>query len=129
MTHQVDSVKAFFAKLETMPELPEIVWPNVTASPKSDHVRVFVLPTETESETLGCDKWGGLYQASVFVKDGAGIIEANRIADLLINAFPKNMVLTEGSTRIRITRKPFAAPVIIEAGWLSLPVSIPFEGI
>jgi hypothetical protein len=68
----------------------------------------------------------GIFQASVFVPDGAGTIPANEQAGLVRSAFVKGTKITSGGVTIRVDDEPTVGSAIQDGPWLQVPVSIPF---
>ena len=68
----------------------------------------------------------GIFQASVYVPDGAGTITANEKAGIIRDAFERGTKITSGSVTIRVDDEPTVGPAIQEEAWLQVPVSIPF---
>jgi hypothetical protein len=68
----------------------------------------------------------GIFQASVFVPDGAGIVQATEQAGIIRDAFARGTRITSGNVTIRIDDEPTVGPAIQEEAWLQIPVSVPF---
>lgn len=68
----------------------------------------------------------GILQASVYVPDGAGIVQATEQAGIIRDAFERGTKITSGDVTIRIDDEPTVDPAIQEEAWLQIPVSIPF---
>lgn len=109
--------------------LPTIAWPNVDFDTENvdEYIRVYILPAESESDSLGCDEFIGLIQASVYVRDGSGIIDATGYTDAIRAAFTKSLEITNGTTKFKITKTGWDAPMLVDGGWCQIPVSIPYK--
>ncbi len=119
--------EAAFKEFATIAGIPSLVYPNVDATPTDEHVRLFILPSESQSDTLGCEVTSGVIQASIYTHDGSGVINAQEYADLIIAALPRLHTFTEGATTVLITKTGWTAPGISGDGWLQTPVSIHYE--
>lgn len=131
MAKQSEIVLGAIGVLNSMANMPAMAWPNVDFDSEAvdEYVRVYMLPAESEADSLGCDAFIGLIQASVYVRDGKGIIDATGYADLIRAAFPKGLETTNGSTTFKVIKTPWDAPIIIDGGWCQIPVSIPYKTI
>jgi hypothetical protein len=68
----------------------------------------------------------GIFQASVYVPDGTGMLQATEQAGIIRDAFERGTKITSGNVTIRVDDEPTVGPAIQEEAWLQIPVSIPF---
>ena len=68
----------------------------------------------------------GLLQITVVWPEGLGIIKASAAADAVMTHFPRGLKLFSGTACVRISGQPWAAAPLIEAGWSSTPITIPY---
>lgn len=110
------------------PALP-VAWQGVASTKDiyESHLRVANLPAGSDMATLGVDgqaRTRGIYQVSVFVPAGKGVGEGLRIASDVADHFSRQR-LTEAGVEVQC-EVPSQGPVIPEADWLHVPVSIPY---
>lgn len=131
MPKQAEIVLGAIGVLNGIAGLPSIAWPNVEFDTQgvNEYVRVNMLPAESEADSLGCDAFIGLIQASVYVRDGKGMIGATNHTDLIRAAFTKGLEVTNGTTTFTVTKTGWDAPMLIDGGWMQIPVSIPYKTI
>ncbi|MCP4257650.1 MAG: hypothetical protein GY774_09020 [Planctomycetes bacterium] len=131
MPSQTEITKGVFIALEAVSGLPCIAMPNVDFNPDEHikYVAAFILPAESDNETMGCDSFSGLIQTSVYIRDGRGIVEATTYSDMIRAAFPKGLEITNGDTSIVISKTGWDSPMIVEQGWCQIPVTIPYKSI
>jgi hypothetical protein len=113
--------------------LPSVQNENTRNIGKHDtpFVRGTVIPAKTQPKTLGINgrnELSGLFQVDIFVPKDAGVSQANALADLVLEHFPRGQTLTDGVDTILITiswrdvgrrDEPFYnAPVMVE--WSSI---------
>ncbi|MCP3894017.1 MAG: hypothetical protein GY706_05230 [Bacteroides sp.] len=117
--------------LEAVSGLPCIAMPNIDFVPEDhkEYISAYILPAESDNETLGCDAFIGLIQASVYIRDGRGIIEATAYTDVIRATFPKGLEITSGDTSFVISKTGWDSPMIVEQGWCQIPVTIPYKSI
>lgn len=68
----------------------------------------------------------GLMQVTVVWPEGQGIIKASAAADAVMAHFPKGLKLFSGSARVKLG-EPYASAPLLDAGWSSTPVTIPWR--
>ena len=127
MPKQSEITKGFIKAVKNISGLPKKLWPNITADPKGEHLRFSILPVEPEPDSLGCDKWLGLVQVSIYTKKGTGLIKAHQYADLIIEAFPRRTQIVEGGTIITISKDAWASPHFVDGAFNHVPVTISYE--
>lgn len=85
-------VRAFFNDRLASLDIPNLTAEGSRFEPKANenYVRTKLYPNETNSGALARTKsrLAGLFQADVFVSKVAGVSEASRIADAIVDAFP-----------------------------------------
>ena len=127
-------VDALFTKANTVSLGAGLVkaWEGVPYDPTGNNVgfvRFFVLKNDPINPRIRHGNEPirrGIFQASVYVPDGAGIIKATEQAGIVRTAFARGTKITSGSVTIRIDDEPTVGPAIQEEAWLQIPVSIPF---
>lgn len=128
MPSQSEIAKGAFAVLSGIAGIPDISYPNIDYTTANEYVAVEVLGVESEAATVGCDDLMGIIQASVYVRDGIGVIVPLDYVDLIVAAFPKGLEVTNGGTKFRVTKTGWPAPRLIDKqGWIQYPVSIPIK--
>lgn len=119
-------------RLSTMtPALP-IAYPNVNPSWGSNnpdsYLRATFVPNRTVTRTVGAghQQHMGLMMVSVWWKAGAGLTKPLDVADRIIKHFAKGTVLEGQGLKVKIGRKPWAAPPLQDAAYIQVPVSIEY---
>lgn len=117
------------------PDYP-VYLPNTTDSrlpeaPESNHLRPFVLPSETRTIGLATlDQEVGTLQVSIFIAKGKNDLAASDIAKKVLALFPRNTVLSlSGSPVARIDETGSIARSFFDEGWQITPVSIPYQNL
>jgi len=122
------------AKIEGLAGLPPRLYENElkltdgSRKPTGTHIRVFILPVGSQDDSLGCDRWIGLIQCSVLVRDGVGTSQAIDIADAIIDSMPKGEELTSGGSTILIENNGYVGDAITADGWHIQNVTITYRG-
>lgn len=116
----------FDTKLAELTDLPDVITENEIAfinktsedSPlTTKYMRTSLAPTTTRDLSIGiggCDEFGGLFVVEIFTPVANGIKETNYWVDEIIDHFPKNVVLTDGTINVHIEQytaapgQPFA---------------------
>lgn len=100
-------------------------FPNIQYGEQVEpHVRVSILPAETDSFTLaGSVKRQGIIQVTIFIQQGLGDIVSRQHADAIIQLFPRGLDMSG----VRIHRQGWASPGFIDGAWWVTPVSIPYH--
>ncbi len=111
----VDIKTSLFTHLEAQGGLPPIHYPNTDGDlPTGDFISPVVSPSNTESIGLATtDQEIGTFRVAIFVKKGKGELEASRIAQIILNAFPRNLAL-EG---VRIDVAGSIRPSFFDENW------------
>lgn len=110
--------------------LPNVAFtpPALNSSAKWLRATFLPAPTATLPVGSGSDQYYGLMQLDVFYGAGAGEYAPGRIASSLIAYFAKGTVLTKDGFTVRINKRPYRGPMIIDgSGWAMIPVTIPFQ--
>jgi hypothetical protein len=116
---------AILDRIENAVGLPEVVMPNISGDPEGEHLRVAIIPATTSAVAISTtDRFSGILQVSVVVRDDTGAIRASEIADDVLALFPRNTEMVQGGDLIRIDTTGSVAAPIQGNGWYSLPVSI-----
>lgn len=104
-----------------------IAWPNVEFNEVPPYIAIHPLPAITiPVDIKNGDMHIGTIQVSVTYPAGNGIITATEKAGEVITLFPRNLIITEGTTQIKINRSGWQSPHIQEADEVMIPVSIPY---
>lgn len=119
---------AFETRLSTLSGTHETAYMNQSYTPTkgTTWVRGSLLPAQTQAASIGLDGndlYQGIFQVDVFVPQGKGSGEGVRLADDVIEHFPKSTVLTSGVFRIRIENSWITTPRE-EPDWFMIPVSV-----
>lgn len=116
-------------RLKTMPNLPDVAWPNGGYKPGDDlYLDVqFVQNEPTRPTTTGTHRQQGLMQVTVAVPENSYSGAARAMADNVIDHFPEDLPLAAGAEIVRIYRRPNSGGGFTSAGEWRLPVTIPFE--
>lgn len=128
---------ALTTQLSTMTGLPAggVAWPNKEfrqPNPPAMYLRPSLLFAPTIASNVGQPVellYSGIYQISIFApsNDSAGDVPVYQMGDLLISGFKTGSALSYGSiTRITIM-KSVIGPLLFEADWLQVPISITFN--
>jgi hypothetical protein len=122
-----DVYEAFFKALDAGGLGLDIVYPGISSSLSPPYLKINPLPAETV--TLGVTSGAivpGIMQVSVVYDSRAGIIQAVKTADAVIDLFARNTPLEENTTVISIDRQAWQSPPLQEPDMVMVPVSIPF---
>jgi hypothetical protein len=99
---------------------------NRPFDPSGGYFRASVLFLEPERLTLDAmHRMRGLFQADVMTPENMGTNMA--AVQRIIDHFPADLSLTQGSARIRITRRPSIGPLIKSAPYWQQPVTVAWE--
>ncbi len=118
---------SIFDKLESLAGLPAIHYPNVDATiPTDEYIRPDVLPADTDPlGIVTTDRETGVFQVSIFIPKGQGELEAAKVAQKLLDGFPRNLQLTG----VRFDRSGSIGPPLFEGKWQMTPVSFTYINI
>lgn len=98
---------------------------------KSNHFRLFVLPSETR--TVGVreiDQEVGFLQVSIFIEKGSNDLDGSDLAQEVLSLFPRNTELTlAGNTVARIDEAGSVNASFFENAFQITPVTIPYQNI
>ena len=83
-------------------------------------------PVQAELGTTGRNRHVGIYQISIFVPAGTGVLTINTLRDGIIDHFKRGTVLVYGSTSLTI-QKAYAGPMIQETDWVHLPITVQYQ--
>ena len=123
-----DITDALLAHLKGAHITAPIAWPGANFTPADgNYVQVSIFYSPATAATLTShDERTGLMQATVFWPAGKGIIAPLDLVDTIIDRFPRNTTIRGNSREVRVTQPPYAAAALQEAGWLQVPVTIPW---
>lgn len=118
---------SIFDHLETLSGLPDIHYPNVAGTiPTGEYIRPDVLPADTDPVgIITTDRETGIFQVSIFIPKGQGELDAARVAQKLLDGFPRNLALTG----VRFDKSGSIGPSLFEEKWQMTPVSFTYINI
>lgn len=107
---------------------PNVVFPPAGQTKPDNYLSVTFLPNRTDTLSIGNghQRHQGILQVSVFWKSGNGIVKPLDVADRIIKHFAKGTVLEGQGLKVKIGRKPWAAPPLQDAAYIQVPVSIEY---
>lgn len=114
-----DIENALNTKLNSIPGLPNIFWPNEQKEPtqSTSWIRPTLLPASSELYTLnGEDYHQGIYQIDIFVPLKIGTALADSYADTIYLSF-KRQTLSKNTTDVFIQQISISRQQRIEAWW------------
>lgn len=125
-------VEGFATALTALGLSQSIAWPNVAFDSinKSSWVRVDFLPAETFQITLGdsgFNRYTGIMQATVYWREGQGMIQATEVASTIADGLQRGTTITQESQLIRVIRPPSILPATVFDGWLQIPVRVTYQ--
>ncbi len=102
-----DIRSALEVKLNSIADLPDVAWENVSYSPTTgqSYVRPKLIPARREPAVRGLNPqmyYQGMYRVDCFVPTGAGPSAADDLADKIIDAFEATTDVVNGSTIVSI---------------------------
>ena len=114
-------------RLESLAGLPDIHYSNIGADiPLTNYIRPDILPATTDAVGIvTTDRESGIFQVSIFTVKGGGELEASRIAQTLLDGFPRNLSLA--GVRFDVTGSVGAS--LYEGKWQITPVSFSYINI
>jgi hypothetical protein len=121
-----DLLMGFFsAGYTTLP----IAWPNVEIMPPQEsYVRVSYFKAPSAAATITShNRLQGIFQASIILRENAGIIEGMEQADLIAALFKRGTKLRDAGLIVHIVEPPSVASPFIDADRTQIPVSIRWE--
>jgi hypothetical protein len=111
------------------PALP-ISYPNVDFKPPAgDYIEVVHLTNETETANVsgGAYHYKGIFQVSVWVRKGAGIVKGLRIAGEILHHFEFNTAIANDGFYVKIERQTSIASPLQEGERIQIPVTIRYR--
>lgn len=130
-----DIMTACFDHLDTFISVPQpaILWPGLQTEPPDADIwlQPGFFPNENVDRAWdndACVETRGFFQILVYyrVRPDVGLIEPSRVADALIEHFPKGTVLSA----VRVRKRPWQSPAITEdASRAYIPVTVPYMGL
>lgn len=132
---QVDIRKTFDAELlKLLPEMGldknDIAWPNArfVPDPKRTYLRCFLMPGQSIQASLGSDfftRLVGVYQISIFTPKDTGILEAEKIVEILLKNFPLGLALQCCGESL-ILQSVYNSPAMEDEDRYHVPVSLSY---
>lgn len=101
-----DIEKALQKAINSVSNIPDIAWPNIEFDPEigTPFVRPTLIPANSVPLANGQYKQLGIYQIDVYVPTNKGIKTLYTIIDDIFDYFRANKTLTQGDSKILITR-------------------------
>lgn len=126
-------LEAALTKLDQFVYFPQpvILWPGIQSAPPESGIwlQPGLFPNEPSDrawDNEACVDTRGFFQILVCYRPDTGQLEPSRVADALIEHFPKGSTL--GPVRVR--KRPWQSPAITEdASKLFIPVTVPYMGL
>lgn len=127
-----DIMQCAFERLKTFCYLPEapILWPGIQSDPPDEGM--WLEPGYFPNEPIdfawdndACVETRGFFQILVYYRPGIGQMEPSRIADALIEHFPKGLELNS----VRVRKRPWQSPSVTEKGKSFIPVTVAYHGL
>jgi hypothetical protein len=115
--------------LKTVVGLPQLATENirVTTTNAMPWCRSTLITSEPSPLTVGYDGMNqhkGIYQVDLFYPQDYGTTDVSAISKLVINAFPRGLTLTDGTTNIHVTMTWQLTAYTVQQAWYAVPVSI-----
>lgn len=98
-------------------------------SDHSSYLNCTILPSPVLVATLGdngCDDHSGIFQIDIRYREGTGITQHKKTADVINIQFANGKYFTDGEVSLRIENVSIA-PLLIGGGWASLPMTIEYQ--
>lgn len=122
-------------QLNSIPNLPAVVWENTLYTPDSDelYLEVFLFPSESQNRTIGTNAptyESGIFQINVVGVRGHGWGTVYSWVDSLVNNFARGDVLTSSATTIKLRiNKAYPNPGFLNSeGRYVVPVDVRYFG-
>ena len=127
MTVFMDINAALDSRLNSMPGLPPVAWPNVEfcPTPGTMWVRPTILPGGTSGATTMTDEHIGIYRVDVFSPAGTGKGSAIVMADSIADFFKPMTELTFNGRAVRCL-KVGIGNAVQDDEWYHVPVDITY---
>jgi hypothetical protein len=128
-TEILDACLDRLEEFDHSPPLP-IAWPGIEIDPPEDGMWLDALnfpnqPRDLAWDNDSCHDTFGFFQVRVYYRPSVGQVVPSTVADLLIDHFPKGLVL--GPVRVR--QRPWQSPAVTLPDKLYIPVTIRWRGI
>lgn len=109
--------------------MPDVAppWGEDTAPDRYLSVSIFDNVPRWQSLGPGGKIGQGILQVEVIWPRGLGNIGIRRAAQAVMDHFPKNLIIRQGTARVTINAEPWHGSVIPADAGSSLPVSIPWQ--
>jgi len=126
-----DISSALSARLATLTDSPVVAWRNAKfkRAGNIEFLAEFLLPADTEQAALGdtgINEDIGTYQVNVNIPKDVGSGRAYDIADAIADHFARGLVLTSGTTDIRITGGSIGTELVDDIFYM-IPVKIRYQ--
>lgn len=122
---QTEIITAIFTKVSSTPNLPQKVYENVPTDASGEYLEIFLMPLPNQVQTFsGGELKSGLVQINVVVPTKSGIMRANEIVDILLEAFKNGTKISE---HLRVSKPSYASSGIIDELRYVVPVTIQYQ--
>lgn len=124
-----DIPAALMARIQSIPSVPPVAWPNAGYSPAigTNYLKVMRLPAETITNDLAYGEMhAGILQIDAVTPISKGEGAALALADSIADHFRSQRLLTHDGQDVRI-RSISIAQAFTDDSWYSIPVSIDYE--
>ena len=123
-------LESFIALVDSAALGYPVAWPGVTFVPPASGIwlQVSFMPNGGVQDGIANDATvlaQGMFQIMVATRPGAGAIGITTVADTVVGALNKGVIL---SAPVRITRTPYQSPRIDEPGRMYIPITIEYSG-
>lgn len=106
---------------------PDIAFDPATEATDGKYVEVSYFPNRPAWEGVAAGALRqGLLQLTVVWPRGAGLVAPLQIAELIKTHFAKSTAIVSGTTKVKVSREPWAASPLIDARETRIPVTIPW---
>ena len=100
-----DISSALEGRLNTLPSLPSVAWPNVKFTPTNSETYLRVTNLRSDTSTISQDsteQHTGIFQVDVFAPYNGGSGVAENLADSIADHFAANRTLIKGVAEVYI---------------------------
>jgi hypothetical protein len=127
--------RALVANLKALTDLEElsVSWENVPFTPAAGEawLREKFAPDRMAQTTLGSEGYNrlpGIYMIDVFTPVGQGWKDAEDLAEIVLAAFPRGVVLTDADTGVQVrVERSYRTAAREEPSWFHVPVTVEFR--
>jgi len=125
-----DILLSAVTRARTLANSPPISWPGVNFDPPNAGIWLEMTHFPNQSINLSWDsdsanEFFGFIQILVLDRPGKGIVNITAQAELIIDHFPKGLLMGG----VRVQKRPYIAPAVKDGNRLFIPITIPYRGI